>query len=88
MGPVADGLYSLEGTTPVPANRGDVVVFNIHTIHGSRINQTDRMRRMVRVGYRDPGNKQTGGQSHGRPGLMVMGKRARLPKQDPFPTTI
>lgn len=80
--------YSLDDTVPVPASRGDVVVFNIHTIHGSRINQTDRMRRMVRVGYRHPDNEQTGGQSLGRPGLMVAGRRDRKPGQDPFPTTI
>ncbi|MCA9412071.1 MAG: phytanoyl-CoA dioxygenase family protein [Candidatus Omnitrophica bacterium] len=70
--------YSLEDTVPVPAKRGDVVVFNVFTIHGSHINQTDRIRRMVRVGYRDPENKQVAGQSLGRPGLMVCGRRPRL----------
>ncbi|MCZ6634134.1 MAG: phytanoyl-CoA dioxygenase family protein [bacterium] len=80
--------YSLEDTIPVPARAGDVVCFCINTIHGSRINQTPHMRRLVRVGYRDPENEQTAGQSQGRPGLMVWGKRDRLPEQDPFPTTI
>ena len=84
--PTAD--WDLEDTTPVPAKRGDVVVFCIHTIHGSRINQSDQMRRMVRVGYRDPDNRQTGGQSEGRPGLMVWGQRRREPGQDAYPTSI
>ena len=44
-----DSDYDLENTVPVPARRGDVVVFCIHTIHGSRINQSDRIRRMVRI---------------------------------------
>jgi hypothetical protein len=69
--------YKLEDTVPVPAKRGDVVCFNIFTVHGSYINQTDKIRRMVRVGYRDPANTQLGGQSIGRPGLMVSGRRAR-----------
>ena len=80
--------WHLEDTTPVPAKRGDVVVFNIHTIHGSRINQTKKIRRLVRVGYRDPDNIQTAGQSKGRPGLMVWGRRPRAQSQATFPTTI
>ena len=80
--------WDLEDTVAVPAKRGDVVIFSIHTIHGSRINQSDKMRRMVRVGYRDPDNTQTAGQSHGRPGLMVWGRREREQGQDVYPTTI
>ena len=64
-------IYLLEETVPVPAKRGDVVCFSIYTIHGSYINTTDKPRRLVRVGYRDPQNLQTAGQSLGRPGLMV-----------------
>jgi hypothetical protein len=80
--------WNLEDTVPVPANRGDVVVFCIHTIHGSRINTSSRMRRMVRVGYRNPENVQTGGQSKGRPGLMVQGRRTRESGMEPFPTSV
>ncbi len=69
--------YSLEDTVPVPAQAGDVVVFSINTVHGSYINQTTRPRRLVRVGYRDPDNRQLAGQSVGRPGLMVQGYRMR-----------
>jgi len=70
--------WSLDRTQPVPAKAGDLVVFNLHTIHGSHINQTDKMRRMVRVGYKHPDNLQLGGQSHGRPGMMVHGRRQRI----------
>ena len=78
--------YRLEDTTPVPAQRGDIVLFNIFCVHGSYINTTDRVRRMVRMGYRDPANTQLAGQSVGRPGLMVAGRRARQPGAAPFPT--
>lgn len=84
--PTAD--WHLADTVPVPAKRGDVVAFSIHTIHGSRINRSDRVRRVVRVGYRDPDNRQTAGQSLGRPGLMVWGKRPRSNGQAALPTTI
>ena len=71
--------YKLEDTVAQPAKAGDVVIFNIHTIHGSYINQTDAHRRLVRIGYRHPDNAQIAGQSHGRPGFMVRGNR---PKHD------
>ncbi len=67
--------YRLEDTVPVPARRGDIVIFSIYTIHGSYINTTDKVRRLVRVGYRDPANRQIGGQALGRMGLLVRGRR-------------
>ncbi len=70
--------YRLEDTVPVPAKKGDVVCFSIYTVHGSYINQTKSPRRLVRVGYRNPQNRQTAGQSCGRPGLMVQGYRERV----------
>lgn len=70
--------YRLEDTVPVPAKRGDVVCFCYYTIHGSYINTTRQPRRMVRVGYRDPHNRQVYGQSMGRPGLIVAGYRERV----------
>lgn len=73
--------FSLADTVPVPAKAGDIVVFNILTIHGSHINTTDKMRRLVRVGYKHPENIQTGGQSSGRPNLMVKGRRKRIEGQ-------
>ena len=80
--PFAD--YKLEETTPVPAKRGDVVLFNIFTIHGSYINQTKQPRRLVRVGFRNPENIQLAGQSCGRGGLMVAGYRDRREGQALF----
>jgi ectoine hydroxylase-related dioxygenase (phytanoyl-CoA dioxygenase family) len=77
--------YRLEDTVPVPAKRGDVVCFNIYTIHGSYINTTRQPRRLVRVGYRDPQNRQIAGQSYKRPGLMVAGYRIREANQALFP---
>lgn len=79
--------FPLEDTVPVPAKAGDVVVFNILTIHGSYMNQTDAMRRMVRVGYKHPDNRQTGGQSSGRPNLMLRGRRERQDGQVLFSTS-
>lgn len=76
--------YPLENTTPVPAKRGDVVFFNIYTIHGSYINTTKQPRRLVRVGYRDPHNTQSEGYAVGRPGLMVKGYRIRKEGQQLF----
>jgi hypothetical protein len=78
-------LYRLEDTVPVPAKRGDVVCFNIRTVHGSYINTTDRVRRLVRLGYRAPENVQTEGQSKDRPAWMVWGSRSRRDGQPPFP---
>jgi ectoine hydroxylase-related dioxygenase (phytanoyl-CoA dioxygenase family) len=78
--------YSLESTVPVPAKRGDVVCFSIHTIHGSYINTTDKARRLVRVGYRNPLNTQIAGQSGKRANLMVAGRRLRQDGQALFTT--
>lgn len=78
--------YRLEDSVPVPAKRGDVVCFNIFCVHGSHINQTRKVRRMVRIGYRDPDNIQISGQSVGRPNLMVSGHRPRLDGMNSFPS--
>jgi ectoine hydroxylase-related dioxygenase (phytanoyl-CoA dioxygenase family) len=67
--------WRLEDTVPCPARAGDVVAFSIYTVHGSNINRTDRWRRLVRVGYRDPMARQLAGQSLGRAGLIVRGMR-------------
>jgi hypothetical protein len=77
--------YKLEQTVPVPAKKGDIVVFNIFTIHGSYVNVTDQMRRLVRIGYKHPDNVQTEGQSKGRPSWMVWGRRERREGQMQFP---
>ena len=76
--------YHLADTTPVPARRGDVVCFNINTIHGSYLNTTSEPRRLVRMGYRHPDNAQLGGQAMGRPGVMVVGTKPRQHAQEPY----
>ena len=78
--------YRLEDTVAVPAKAGDLVLFNINTIHGSYVNTTNEMRRMVRVGYKHPSNRQISGQSIGRPGVMIKGQRTRGEGQDLFGT--
>ena len=67
--------YRLQDAIHCPADAGDVVAFSIYTVHGSEINRTDRWRRLVRVGYRNPMNPQIAGQSLGRAGIMVRGVR-------------
>ncbi|NUM53594.1 MAG: phytanoyl-CoA dioxygenase family protein [Candidatus Hydrogenedentes bacterium] len=76
--------YRLVDTEPVPAKRGDVVCFNIFTVHGSYINTTNKVRRLVRGGYRDPLNRQLSGQSIGRPNIMVKGRRPRVSEIAPL----
>jgi len=77
--------YRLEDTVPVPASAGDVVCFSIYTIHGSYPNRSGTPRRLVRMGFRAADNPQLGGQSHGRPGLIVRGLRERAEGAFPFP---
>lgn len=67
--------YYLDDATEVPAEAGDVILMSYHTIHGSDRNLSDEMRRLVRVGYRNPDNEQFEGQAHGRGGIMVSGKK-------------
>ena len=69
--------YRLEDTTPVTADAGDVVLFNLWTIHGSDSNHTGHWRRAVRLGYRDPANRQLDGHALGRLGWMVRGRRPK-----------
>jgi len=78
--------YRLEHSVAVPARSGDIVCFNINTVHGSYPNRTDRPRRLVRMGYRHPDNRQLGGQSVGRPGTIVRGLRPRREGTTPFAT--
>jgi ectoine hydroxylase-related dioxygenase (phytanoyl-CoA dioxygenase family) len=70
--------FRLEEAVAVPAKAGDVVVFHLWTIHGSSVNHSERWRRLVRLGFRDPRNRQVAGQALGRPGIMVKGARPRV----------
>lgn len=68
--------YRLADSVAAPAKRGDVIVFSYYTVHGSYINRTDRARRMVRIGYRHPHNRQSDGGAV-KSGIMVSGYRQR-----------
>ena len=46
------------------------------------------MRRLVRIGYRHPDNRQLGGQSVRRPGQMLRGRRPRAEGAHPFSTEV
>lgn len=70
--------YPLEDAVSVPAKSGDVILFHLWTVHGSALNRAGRWRRLVRVGYRDPRNRQIGGQAISRPGLIVKGVRPKI----------
>lgn len=74
--------YRLEDAVSLQAKAGDVVVFNIWTIHGSNVNHSGRWRRLVRMGYRDPANAQVAGQAMGRPGIIVKGVRPKIEGQE------
>jgi phytanoyl-CoA hydroxylase len=74
--------FRLEDAVSVPAKAGDVVVFSIWTVHGSSVNNSGRWRRLVRMGYRHPENRQVFGQAMGRPGIMVRGVRPKIEGQE------
>jgi len=78
--------YRIDDAVSCPAGAGDVVLFSIYTVHGSLLNRTPRIRRLVRFGFRNPANIQVGGQALGRPGLMVLGVRPKIEgvKIDPY----
>lgn len=69
--------YRLEDAVSAPARAGDVLIFHLWTVHGSAVNRSQRWRRLVRAGFRDPRNRQVGGQALGRPGLIVRGVRPK-----------
>jgi hypothetical protein len=46
------------------------------------VNHSGRWRRLVRMGYRDPRDRQTGGQAMGRPGIVVKGVRPKIEGQE------
>jgi ectoine hydroxylase-related dioxygenase (phytanoyl-CoA dioxygenase family) len=70
-------VYRLADTTAAPAQAGDVVFFCLWTIHGSDLNRSGRWRRVVRLGYRNPANRQIDGHALGRLGWVVRGRRPR-----------
>ena len=75
--------YDLKDAVPVECEPGDVVIFNIFTIHGSGRNTTDHPRRAVVFRYRDPLNKQVRGENgpftNHRDGFGIMAHGTRPP---------
>jgi ectoine hydroxylase-related dioxygenase (phytanoyl-CoA dioxygenase family) len=69
--------YPLEDAVEVPMEAGDVVLYNVHAIHGSQLNRSDEFRRLVRVGYKDPANEQDRDESTfgAETGFLVSGRR-------------
>lgn len=70
--------FRIEDAVSVPAKAGDVVLFHLWTVHGSNVNHSGKWRRLVRLGFRDPRNKQVAGQALGRPGFIVKGVRPKI----------
>lgn len=66
--------YPVEQAMACPAQRGDVLLFNYLTIHGSGVNQSDKLRKTVLVQVRDPEDTPTQDvhRSHAQ-GLMLRG---------------
>ncbi len=66
--------YPIEGATPCPARRGDLLIFNYLTVHGSGLNLSPRTRKTVLVQVRDPDDKPTTEthRSHAQ-GMMLRG---------------
>jgi phytanoyl-CoA hydroxylase len=66
--------YPIQNATPLPAQRGDVVIFNYLLIHGSDINRSQRPRKTVLVQFRNPTDKPTKDvhRSHAQ-GMMLRG---------------
>jgi phytanoyl-CoA hydroxylase len=76
--------YPVEMGKPCEAKAGDVLFFNYLTIHGSGINQSDRMRRNVLFQYRDPADlpKDNGHVNWGQ-GLMISGENPTFREYKP-----
>ncbi len=66
--------YPVDSAMPVVCQRGDVIYFNYHTIHGSGLNLSDRIRKTVLIQVRDPTDSPTEKNhlSHAQ-GLMMRG---------------
>ena len=77
--------WPIDAATPVTCRAGDVVIFNIFTIHGSQANLSDRPRRAVVFRYRHPDNRQVRegltpvADGRDRFGWMVAGTRPPRP---------
>lgn len=66
--------YPIEGSTLAPGRRGDVLLFNYLTVHGSPPNRSDKTRKSVLIQVRDPEDLPTENThlSHAQ-GMMLRG---------------
>ncbi len=66
--------YSIEKATPLPAKRGDVIIFHYLLVHGSDINRSAQTRKTVLIQFRDPTDRALNNthRSHAQ-GLMMRG---------------
>jgi len=81
--------YPIEKATPCPARRGDVLLFNYLTIHGSNLNLSQHVRKTVLVQARDPMDKPTADvhRSHAQ-GMMLRGVHPLSDDQTVAPGTL
>ena len=72
--PKTYSAYTVPAALACPAERGDVLFFSYLTIHGSKPNRSDQVRKTVLVQLRDPTDRPTVDthRSHGQ-GLMLRG---------------
>jgi len=61
--------------TEVPCEAGDVIFMHYHTIHGSKLNHSDWVRSLIRLGYRDPRVTPTDSMYDDKPPLLVAEER-------------
>ena len=76
--------YQLADTTPVPARRGDVVCFNINTIHGSYLNTTSGRDGWCAWGTGTRTTSSSAVRRWDAPGVMVVGTKPRRQGQEPY----
>ncbi|XP_034256157.1 probable alpha-ketoglutarate-dependent hypophosphite dioxygenase isoform X1 [Thrips palmi] len=71
--------FPIEGATPITAKKGEIVIFPYTLVHGSYLNQSNRVRRMFLVQVMDADDVPLT-ENHDSPaqGLMLRGIKKRL----------
>ncbi len=70
--PIPEKFFDADGMIPLPAKRGDVILLNRHTVHGSLSNVSDRIRWSFDLRY-NPTGQHTGREAF--PGFVVRSKK-------------
>lgn len=70
--PIPDHLFDVDGTLPLPVNRGNVIFLHPHTVHGSLSNLSDRIRWSFDLRY-NPIGQHTGREAF--PGFVVRSQK-------------